>query len=294
MKIYMRHFFCEKKKNCGRRMPADSNVEFLTVLDGSLFLANSRKKARSGEFIYFATNEEFQYNPLCDDFGPMNISSVIRFVELLEWKRASEPSKKIVYLVERGRRPFTNGAFLIGAYLILKLDFEPEVVVKKFDGIDPHMLEPFRDASFAPVEFGLSLLDCFRAVRKAKTLGWLRPPTSRGIWGKINVGEYDHYEDPLNGDLVQVRYQCYSAQLVIFGLIKSGRVRRSYQASSSHSRDLWTSAASPTATTAGTASSARPTTCRSSPTLASQLWCDRWKPHNLFYRDRSIRFSPHG
>ena len=182
----------------------DETVELHAILEGKLYIANSRMKNGGREFHYFSTKDELEYNPLCDDFGPMNVSSLIRFIEILDEEAEFNPSKKIVYLVERGRRPFTNGAFLIGAYLILKRDYDPEVVMKKFDGIDSHMLEPFRDATFAPVDFGLSLLDCFRAVRKVKTLGWLRPPTSRGLWGKINVNEYDHYEDPLNGDLVQV------------------------------------------------------------------------------------------
>ena len=186
------------------RNESDLALQFQAVLDEKLYLANSQRKGGSGEYHYFTTTDYLEYNPLCDDFGPMNISSVIRFIELLEDEIDFNPSKKIVYLVERGRRPYTNGAFLIGAYLILKLDLEPEEILKKFKGVDPHIFEPFRDATFAPVDFGLSLLDCWRAVRKAKALGWLRPPTSPGVWGKINVNEYDHYEDPLNGDLVQV------------------------------------------------------------------------------------------
>ncbi len=134
----------------------------------------------------------------------MNISSVIHFVEMLEDEMEFNPSKKVVYLVERGRRAFTNGAFLIGAYLILKHAYDPEDVLAKFDAVHPHTLEPFRDATFAPVEFGLQLIDCWRAVRKALHLGWLHPPKSPGIWGAINVDEYDHYENPLNGDLVEV------------------------------------------------------------------------------------------
>ena len=113
----------------------------------------------------------------------MNISSVIHFVEMLEDEMEFNPSKKVVYLVERGRRPFTNGAFLIGAYLILKHAYEPDAVLEKFDAVHPHTLEPFRDATFAPVEFGLHLIDCWRALRKAMLLGWLQPPKAPGILG---------------------------------------------------------------------------------------------------------------
>ena len=191
----------------------EANVifEFHAILDEELYIANFDKKGGGKDFVAFCTKDDFQYTPLCDDFGPMNISSVVRFIEILEEEKELHPNKKLVYLVDQGRRPFTNGAFLTGAYLILKLDFEPGEVLKKFDGVNPQSFEPFRDATFAPVDFGLSLLDCWRALRKAKSLGWLRPPSCPRIWGEINIDEYDHYEDPLNGDLVQVRRGTFAA-----------------------------------------------------------------------------------
>jgi hypothetical protein len=178
--------------------------EFHCILDCKLFLANYKKSSCGSDYHHFSTTDYLEYCPLCDDFGPMNISSVIHFVEMLEDEMEFNPSKKVVYLVERGRRAFTNGAFLIGAFLILKHGYEPEDVRKKLDAVNPNTLEPFRDATFAPVEFGLHLIDCWRAVRKAMTVGWLQPPKTPGIWGAINVDEYDHYENPLNGDLVEV------------------------------------------------------------------------------------------
>jgi hypothetical protein len=135
----------------------------------------------------------------------MNIACVIRFMDLLDDELELHPSKKIVYLVNKGRRPFTNGAFLIGAYAIFKLNLRPESVLELFESVDPNYFEAFRDATFAPPRFGLTLLDCWRALCRARDLGWVAPPTSAGTWGKINVDEYEHYENPLNGDLVQVK-----------------------------------------------------------------------------------------
>ena len=195
------------KQNKDMVCPHESDLT-VTILEGKLYIANFRRKDDEGQYHFFTSKDYFEYNPLCDDFGPMNVFAIVRFIELLEEETDFNESKKIVYLVDRGRRPFTNGAFLIGAYMILKLDFKTDDILEKFNGIDQHIFEPFRDATFAPVEFGLSLLDCFQALQKAKTLGWLRLPESPGIWGKINIDEYDHYEDPLNGDLVQVHNHC--------------------------------------------------------------------------------------
>ena len=178
---------------------------FQCILEGRLYLANHELKSSASEFRYFTIPDTMQYNALCDDFGPMNVSSVLRFIDLVEDEMEFYAQKKLVHLVPRGRRPFTNGAFLIGAYLILKHNVEPDEVIRKFDAANLDLLEPFRDATFAPVRFGLDILDCLRAVSKGKSLGWLWPQAATGVWGAVDVDEYDHYEDPLNGDLVQVR-----------------------------------------------------------------------------------------
>jgi cell division cycle 14 len=182
----------------------ETAVELCVMIDDKLYISNSRMTERSQEYRYFSSSETLTYEALCDDFGPMNMSCLIRFIQMLEDEIELNPTKKIVYLAEKGRRPFTNGAFLLGSYLIITKKCGPDEVMEKFHSVDPKIFEPFRDATFAPVDFGLSLIDCWRAIQRVDRLGWFSQPTSAGIWGMIDLDEYEHYEDPLNGDLVQV------------------------------------------------------------------------------------------
>jgi len=178
---------------------------FVPVIENKLYLANAPAKSKNNEYRYISTSDYLEYSPLCDDFGPMNISSVMRFIDLLQEEMTYYSNKTIVYMADRGRRPLTNAAFLMGSYLILKLDYDPERVTKIFESIGPYAFEPFRDATFSPVDFGLSLMDCWKALVKGKSLGWIRSPERPGAkWGMIGMEEYEHYENPLNGDLVQV------------------------------------------------------------------------------------------
>lgn len=136
----------------------------------------------------------------------MNIANVIRFIQMLETEIKEHCAQRIVYLVEKGRRAFTNGAFLLGTYLILKRDYDAEKVAQELDAENTDLYEPYRDATYSPAMFQLPLIDCWRAIERARTLGWLRNPdgTNANIWGKINLVDYSHYESPLNADLTEV------------------------------------------------------------------------------------------
>ena len=157
----------------------------------------------------FQTND-IAYDAFCDDFGPMNFSSIVRFIETLDQQvdeAASGASRSaVVYCARQGPRGFTNASFLLGAYMLLKLNMSPERVAKRFAKLDAALFEPYRDASFHPPDFGLSLLDCWSGMYRAMREGWLARPTTRGsrVWGRINADEYAQYDDSLNADLHEV------------------------------------------------------------------------------------------
>mmetsp|Transcript_12933 Transcript_12933/g.35860 ORF Transcript_12933/g.35860 Transcript_12933/m.35860 type:complete len:212 (-) Transcript_12933:1617-2252(-) len=173
---------------------------------GQLGISNSKSIVAGDHFHIFNAKGELEYFPLCDDFGPMNIANVIRFIQMLETEIKEQTAKRVVYLVEKGRRAFTNGAFLLGTYLILKRDYSADRVAQELDAENADLYEPYRDATYSAAMFKLPLIDCWRAIERAKTLGWLRTPdsTNANIWGKINLVDYAHYESPLNADLTEV------------------------------------------------------------------------------------------
>ena len=95
--------------------------------------------------------------------------------------------------------------FLVGSYMILKLDMSIEEVNDSFRFIDGGLTEGYRDATFCEVDFELSLEDCWRGLLKGKQLGWISYSSSlEEPWGMIHIQEYIHYDNPLNADMHEV------------------------------------------------------------------------------------------
>ena len=157
------------------------------------------------KFRCFRPQQSIKYHGFCDDFGPMNFGSIARFVDLLETELRSHPESKIVYCVNAGRREMSNAVFLVGAYMILKLQISSESISTSFEFLDGRV-EAFRDATFSAADFGLTLRDCWRGLEKGMSCGWVQDPSpsQTRLWGSIDVDEYAHWDDPLNGDFHMV------------------------------------------------------------------------------------------
>jgi hypothetical protein len=77
------------------------------VLEKRLLIAQNTASVLSMKSIRcFRLPVEINYHPLCDDFGPMNMLSVFRFIKLLDQEFLKYPSQKIVYYIEPGRLVF--------------------------------------------------------------------------------------------------------------------------------------------------------------------------------------------
>ncbi len=163
----------------------------------------------------FSTEETIFYEPFCDDFGPMNFSSVVSFVRLLEQeiRACAAKSTHLVYVAQRGPRNLTNCAFLLGAYLILKCAQSPEAVEARFDALDPALLEEYRDATYSATDFRLRLIDCWRGLARAQHLGWIAAPSTDApnLWGMVDEDQYARLDNPLNGDVHMVVPERFAA-----------------------------------------------------------------------------------
>ena len=156
----------------------------------------------TNKFRCFWPQLKIQYHAFCDDFGPMNFESIARFIQLLDNELSSHPSCKIVYCADEGRRALTNAVFLLGAYMILKLDMVADEVQTRFTWLRPSAVEAFRDASYSEPDFGLTLLDCWRGLERGRNAGWVGLPSGDSSWwGMTDVERYAHYDSPLNGDM---------------------------------------------------------------------------------------------
>jgi cell division cycle 14 len=158
---------------------------------------------QDGKFICFRP-ERLAYYPFCDDFGPMNLSSIVNFIEQLEHEISQNPGSRIVYIVEAGRRILTNAVFLLGAYMILTLGMKAQEVSDNLDWIDESSIEHYRDATFTSGSFRLTLEDCWRGLERGQALGWVQAGVDGEHWGMVNIDEYRHYDSPCNGDFHEV------------------------------------------------------------------------------------------
>ena len=161
-------------------------------------------QAFGGSFRRFRLDDNIKYSPICDDFGPMNMACIVRFIKSIDQQLASFPTDKVVWCIDDGRRSLTNAVFLLGAYMILKQEELADKVTERFSWIDADMLEPFRDAASSTADFHLHLIDCWRGLEKGVTHGWVRFAASCYMWGDIDIDEYEHHSNPANGDLQEV------------------------------------------------------------------------------------------
>ena len=178
------------------------------VVSDRLFLCQGVDILPDGAtFLRFMPEQSIRYYPLCDDFGPMNFTSIVKFIRQLDNELVTNPDCTFFYCVESCKRDLTNAVFLLGAYMIFLLALTVDEVSDSFSWLDRTLIEPYRDATFAEADFGLTLEDCWGGLAKGIEQGWVDLPSSPDEdyrWGLIDVDEYAHYDDPINGDLHEV------------------------------------------------------------------------------------------
>jgi cell division cycle 14 len=173
--------------------------EHVYLVQGSFESLNQGIKCR-----IFQPALAMKYTGFCDDFGPVNMASVVDFIKLLHSEIEAYPTSKIVFVVNEGRRHLTNAVFLLGAYMILQLNMSASKVSETFSWLDSTKIEPYRDATFSKPDFHLHLIDCWRGLEKGQALGWIRYASSGYMWGRIDVEQYSHYDNGVNGNLHHV------------------------------------------------------------------------------------------
>ena len=151
------------------------------------------------DFQIFRLDHTIRYDAFCDDFGPMDLSSIVDFSCSMDRELAHFPEKKIVFCADTGRRALTNAVFLLGAYMVIRQRKSPDQVAATLSCVDPTLLEPYRDASFSRGLFRLRLVDCWRGLDRARRLGWVRHGAAGHLWGAVDVDEHRHYARPANG-----------------------------------------------------------------------------------------------
>eukprot|EP00286_Rhodomonas_abbreviata_P010800 CAMPEP_0181318240 /NCGR_PEP_ID=MMETSP1101-20121128/16902_1 /TAXON_ID=46948 /ORGANISM="Rhodomonas abbreviata, Strain Caron Lab Isolate" /LENGTH=453 /DNA_ID=CAMNT_0023425699 /DNA_START=239 /DNA_END=1600 /DNA_ORIENTATION=- len=179
------------------------------VIPGELFYMSIRNEEKLRELqdwqkangvnvdrIFFTGGDELQYFPFCADFGPMNFGMTYRFCKMLNAKieQAKRQGKKVVYYSSADPAERTNAVTLICSYLVLDRGWTAEDAIAPltFAGRQPFL--PYRDASFQPVVFELSILDILRGIHKGLHLGLID-------MAKFDLEFYEYCDHPSMADL---------------------------------------------------------------------------------------------
>lgn len=179
--------------------PLAEETLFYPVIGDRVFLADNLVAEQPQELHhYFSTDDELGTHicrPFRDNgFGPMHLSALLQFVEILDSKLAEYQEFRIVYCVDSGEpRKLANALLLIGSYMVFQGHENPVDVWNYLRCFEPYI--EFYRSSHAPTsgeDFCLSLLDCWLALARSMSLGWIE---------MYDMAEYVHYDNPLEGDM---------------------------------------------------------------------------------------------
>ncbi|KAJ3152143.1 Dual specificity protein phosphatase cdc14a [Geranomyces variabilis] len=164
------------------------------IKDRLYFTWLSQAPPQFSDAHFFSIDHVLVYIAFFSDFGPNNISHVVRFCDLVEEKLSNPKTaqKKICLYSSHDPDKRANAAFLICAYMLIVHNQPPDIAFAPLAGAQPGFL-PYRDAGYGAATYHITILDCLRGLYKGLTLGLL------DLDG-VDVDEYEFYEKVENGD----------------------------------------------------------------------------------------------
>ena len=174
------------------------------AIDDIVYLAQGVDILPSGDKFKIFKMKGLEYQPFSDDFGPLNMSCITHFIEMVNQELDDIKDSVIIFCVDKGSRALTNAVFLLGCYHILALRRSADFVTGIFDWADHTLLETYRGVGSSAFNFDLQIIDCWRGLEKAMAAHWVLMTADGEYWGMINIDEYRHYDNPCNGDLHMV------------------------------------------------------------------------------------------
>jgi cell division cycle 14 len=167
-------------------------------MSARICLATGACRLSDEEFICIPVEEIIEYLGFADDFGPMNLASIFQFCGCLEVHLKSDSSRELAVVSRADPRSLTNSVFLVGAYLIMCLDFSFDATIAACsDAL--RLVVPYRDVSPGKQNFALHVQDCWGGLLKAKSHQWV----DFGPEG-FDCDNYSELDNPLNADMHEI------------------------------------------------------------------------------------------
>ncbi|KAI8895198.1 dual specificity protein phosphatase [Globomyces pollinis-pini] len=164
------------------------------VKDKLYFVSLTRKPQPTENVHYFTVDQQFVYTNFYADFGPSNMSHVVRFCYLMQdkFQNPATANKVLCLYTSYDIDKRANAAFLLCTYMVVVCRKTPEEAYQCLMGISPPFV-PYRDAGYGPATYHITILDCVRGIHRALTLGLFDLEN-------FDLEEYEFYEKVENGD----------------------------------------------------------------------------------------------
>ncbi|KAF9978686.1 Dual specificity protein phosphatase cdc14a [Actinomortierella ambigua] len=143
---------------------------------------------------YLTIDQYLRYVPFFSDFGPFNLAHIVRFCRLMKDRlQLAALQNKIFCLYTKPEDVNrANAAFALACYMMIVHQLTPEDAFRPLEHVQPPF-KPFRDASFGPSVFTISILDCLRGLYRGLQHGLVQLES-------FDIKEYEYYEKVANGD----------------------------------------------------------------------------------------------
>ncbi|WKX93192.1 hypothetical protein Q1695_010887 [Nippostrongylus brasiliensis] len=166
------------------------------VLPKQLYFASFKAPPHKADphVRYIDLDSRVHYEPFYGDFGPLNLSVLYRFTCYLHGLVEAQRKRKIVVYTDDDDRNRVNGAYIMGAYLIIYHGITADAAYLRMETAQPPKFVGFRDAALGEPTYLLHLHDVLRAVEKAINLKWFDTSS-------FDADEYELYERVENGDM---------------------------------------------------------------------------------------------
>lgn len=122
---------------------------------------------------FFSIDAELLYEPFCEDFGPLHLGAVHKYVTMVDSMLRSPglEGKCIVHVTSQEPNKRANSACLICLYQVVSMAKPASLAFRPFSSVHPPF-RPFRDASRGPSVFDVTIVDCLEGMQRAVELGW--------------------------------------------------------------------------------------------------------------------------
>lgn len=140
------------------------------------------------------TDKVLRYRPLANDFGPLDLPTICRYLDFVE--EMLQSGNPVVHVTDHRQRSLcANSAFLVSVSAHIHFGLSPREIETRFNSVPGEVIPAFRDASRLPsCSFPLKIRHFIEAIRLSMRHRWID-------WNQVRVGLIEKLQSVEHGDL---------------------------------------------------------------------------------------------